>query len=335
LDQLFPLEVSVLSSDALGNYISREYFSRTLLKCRLYYRGLHDIYKIIVGDQAYFFKVYRQGVRSTAEIQSELDLLLHLKASDIVVTLPVIKLDGTYISEFMTANGARYGVLYTSVGVCEFSNTEETSQSNEKLGKYIASIHAAWDRCDLAINRWNLDASLFIDHSMNAVRQFSAIHDFDIDFLEEVAKHVKKKLINLSTETPQFGICHGDFYSGNVRVDANNNPILIDFDFCGNGWRAYDISVYAYPFAMGCDAAKLQQREYRKDQFLNGYNKVRTMSEDEVNSIALFNPFRRIFNIGTLYISYLPNTWGDSNVIGNVDGDIEMLKKWIDLNPIF
>lgn len=59
------------------------------------------------------------------------------------------------------------------------------------------------------------------------------------------------------------------------------------------------------------------------------------MSEDEVNSIALFIPFRRIFNIGTLYISYLPNTWGDSNVIANLDNDIEMLKKWIDLIPIF
>lgn len=119
MDQLFPLEVSVLSSDALGNYISRKYFSRTLLKCRLFYRGLHDIYRVIVGDQTYFVKVYRQGVRSMAEIQSELDLLLHLKAFDIVFTLPVIKLDGTFISEFMTVNGARYGV---KVGVREFSH---------------------------------------------------------------------------------------------------------------------------------------------------------------------------------------------------------------------
>jgi Ser/Thr protein kinase RdoA (MazF antagonist) len=270
-----------------------------------------------------------------AEVQSELDLLLHLKASGVVAIIPVSKRNGTFISEFMTVNGVRHGVLYTSVGVREFSRMEETIESNERLGTYIASVHAAWDKYNGSIDRWSLDASTFIDCSMDAVRQFSEIHEFDIDFLEDVAKHIKKKLISFSTEAPQFGVCHGDFYSGNVRVDANNNPILIDFDFCGNGWRAYDISMYAYPFAMGCDTAKLQQRENRKDQFLNGYNKVRAMSENEVNSIALFIPFRRIFNIGTLYISYLPNTWGDSNVIGNVDGDIEMLKKWIDLNPIF
>jgi Ser/Thr protein kinase RdoA (MazF antagonist) len=274
---------------------------------------LHDIYKIISGDQAYFFKVYRQGVRSMAEIQSELDLLLHLKASGVVAIIPVSKHNGTFISEFMTVNGVRHGVLYTSVGVREFSRMEETIESNERLGTYIASVHAAWDKYKGSINRWSLDASTFIDRSMDAVRQFSEIHEFDIDFLEDVAKHIKKKLISFSTEAPQFGVCHGDFYSGNVRVDANNNPILIDFDFCGNGWRAYDISMYTYPFAMGCDAAKLQQRENRKDKFLNGYNKVRAMSENEVSSIALFIPFRRIFNIGTLYISYLPNTWGDSN----------------------
>ncbi|MEO3945793.1 phosphotransferase [Gorillibacterium sp. CAU 1737] len=335
LNQLFPLEVSVLSSDALSTHLSNEYFSRTQLKCRLFSRGLHDVYKIWAGDQTYFYKVYRQGVRSKAEIQSELDLLLHLKAADLAVNLPVGKHDGTYISEFHTANGVRYGVLYTSVGMREFSHIEETPESNEKLGAYIASVHTAWDRCDAALNRWDLDASTFLDRSLEAARQFSEVHDFDLDFLEEVGKQVKNKLKGLPTETPQFGICHGDFYSGNVRVDAEHNPILIDFDFCGKGWRAYDISMYAYPFGMGSDVANFPQRERRKEQFLNGYNKVRAMSEAEVDSIALFIPFRRIFNIGTLYITYLTNTWGHSTVTWNVDSDVDMLKKWVDLNPIF
>lgn len=58
-------------------------------------------------------------------------MLLHLKASDIVVTLPVIKLDGTYISEFMTANGARYGVLYTSVGVLDYGSGQIVWRKDE------------------------------------------------------------------------------------------------------------------------------------------------------------------------------------------------------------
>ncbi|GGD85281.1 hypothetical protein GCM10010911_49610 [Paenibacillus nasutitermitis] len=334
MHNFFPLEVSVLSSDALCDYISREYFSRNL-KCRLYYRGLHDIYKIIAANKEYFFKVYRQGMRSMEEIQAEVDLLNHLKCSGIEVTLPVMNRNGTFISEFNTINGIRYGVLYTSVGIYEFNQVEETTELNEKLGSYMASIHNAWDTSDFGINRWDLDSHSFIDRSMNAIRQFSTIYDFDINFLEEVAENVKKKLAYLTIEKPQYGVCHGDLYSGNIRVDANNNPILFDFDFCGNGWRAYDISMYAFPFGMGSDVTKLKKRERRKNQFLNGYNKVRAMSENEVNSIALFIPFRRIFNMGTLYVSFLPNTWGDSAVIRNVDEDIIMLKKWLELNPVF
>lgn len=335
LDDFFPLEVSVLSSNALCDYIKQEYFPKESLRCRLFYRGLHDIYKIIADNDVYFFKVYRQGVRSIEEIQSEIDLLNHLKASGIKVGYPVIKQDGTFVGQFRTENGVRYGVLYMSVGIREFNQIEETSELNESLGSYIASIHNAWDKCDFVINRPNLDLHSFIDNSMSAVRQFSVIHDFDIDFLEEVAKKVKDKLESLTIEKPQYGICHGDIYGGNVRVDSSNNPILFDFDFCGNGWRAYDISMYAFPFGMGCDLTKFKKREQRKNQFLNGYNKVRTMTENEIKSIELFIPFRRIFNIGTLYISFFPNTWGDSLVIKNVDDDILNLKKWLDINPIF
>lgn len=335
LDNFFSLEVSVLSSNALCNYITREYFPSEVMKCRLFYRGLHDIYKVTGDNKEYFFKVYRQGIRSIEEIQGEIDLLNHLKFSGIEVTYPVIKCDGKFISQFNTVNGIRYGVLYTSVGVQEFNKTEETIELNERLGSYIASIHNAWDKCDFEINRRNLDEPLFIDNSMDAIRQFSNIYDFDIDFLEEVARHVKKRLKGLTMERPEYGVCHGDIYSGNIRINANKNPVLFDFDFCGNGWRAYDISMYAFPFAMGCDITNLKKREKRKSEFLNGYNKIRTMSRNEISSISLFIPFRRIFNIGTLYISFLQNTWGDSAVIRNIDEDIIMLKKWLELNPIF
>jgi Ser/Thr protein kinase RdoA (MazF antagonist) len=222
LVEFFPLEVSVLSSNALCNYISREYFPRALVKCRLFYRGVHDTYKVIADNKEYFFKVYRHGIRSFEEIQAEIDLLNHLKSSEIEITFPVTKRDGKYISQFNTANGIRYGVLYTSVGIREFNQIEETAELNETLGSYIASIHRAWDKYDFGINRWNLDAHLFIERSMNAIRQFSTIYDFDIDFLEQVAQNVKKKLADLSIEKPQFGVCHGDLYSQWLEL----NPIF-------------------------------------------------------------------------------------------------------------
>ena len=67
---------------------------------------------------------------------------------------------------------------------------------------------------------------------------------------------------------------------------------------------------------------------------MDGYNKIRTMSSNEIDSLPVFGLFRRIFNLGTLYVSLLHNTWGDSNTISNINGDIENIKKWLDLNSI-
>ena len=64
VDNFFPLEVSILSSNALCEYIAQEYFPKALLRCRLFYRGLHDIYKVITDKEVYFLKVYRQGLRN-------------------------------------------------------------------------------------------------------------------------------------------------------------------------------------------------------------------------------------------------------------------------------
>lgn len=331
----FPLEVTVLSQDALGDYIRANHFpGKSGLSCRLYYRSLHDTYRVLSGDQEYFYKIYRQDMRSMEEIQSEIDLLNHLRASDIAAVCPVPQNNGRYIGQFQTSLGMRYGVLFESVGVCGFDEMEETDRLNQALGCYVASIHTAFDTYTLHHHRQNLDTHLFIDQSMDAIRRFRTFHDFDIEFLEDVAERTKKKVSLLPAQNPAYGVCHGDLYGGNIRMDANDDPILFDFDFCGKGYRAYDISLYAYQFGLGCDAIKLTKREQRKDQFLSGYHKVRTMTDSEIDSIALFIPFRRIFNIGMLYCSWLSNTWGDAATIRNLDDDILNLKKWLELNPV-
>ena len=50
----------------------------------------------------------------------------------------------------------------------------------------------------------------------------------------------------------------------------------------------------------------------------------------ELDNMYLFVPFRRIFNIGTIYIS-MSNTWGDNWVNTNLNDDITMLKKWVEI----
>ena len=66
---------------------------------------------------------------------------------------------------------------------------------------------------------------------------------------------------------------------------------------------------------------------------MHGYSKVQSVSDEMLQSMNLFVPYRRIFNIGTNYCG-MSNTFGDHFAIHNTTRDIEQLKKWLELNPV-
>jgi len=242
-----------------------------------------------------------------------------------------MKKDGEYIIRFKVAEGLRYGVLYTSAGVKSPEHAGETDEYNRRLGLYTGSIHKAWDRIDYPVNRWHLDINTFIDKSMDHIRAYRQWYTFDIDFLEGVAEKTRERINSaFHKDKPEYGICHGDINPGNVRFDPNDNPVLFDFDFCGYGWRTYDISVYINAFSLGWDNTGMEKRKRRRKAFLEGYRTVMPLSDSDLDNMYLFVPFRRIFNIGAIYIS-MSNTWGDNWVNANLHDDIEMLKNWAEI----
>jgi len=322
----------LLSPKALGETLGPLFFPGQSVVCRLYCRGINDTYRVLPDGKAFWYKLYRAGFHSLDEIQAEVDLLMHLRNAGVRACVPIADTDGSYVSEFQTATGPRFGVLYETAGTREFKSTEETPEKNARLGKYIARVHRALDAMP-PIARPRLDCANFIDDSMPYIREFRQVHDFDLAFVEELAGRTKNALEGLPEDKPAFGLCHGDVYEGNLRLDREGNPVLFDFDFAGYGRRAYDIAMYAYNFSMGADQAKHEARARRFDAFMEGYSSVRAMPEEELRTIPWFIPFRRIFNLGTLYLRLLADTWGDVAQIRNVEDDIALLKRWVEINP--
>lgn len=329
-EQFFPVESSILSGEAILECLQKQY-GENMQYCRLYYRSIHDTYIVRGSKHTYFFKVYRFGLRTKEDIQNEISAIEHLLEYNIVVTKPVQTQDGRYIIEFNTIQGIRYGVLYTSVG--EKMLNEENDEINERLGEYLGTVHRAWDEYPLAENHRKLDVEYIIDDSMEHVYTLSELYDFDLDFLQAVSDKLKMKLSSLSRNGSAYGMCHGDFYSGNIRISPSGEPVLFDFDFSGVCWRMYDVALYANAFGLGCSKDDIVKRERRKAAFMNGYSRVQNVSEEMIQSMDLFVPYRRIFNIGTIYCG-MTNTFGDHFAINNTNRDIEMLKKWLELNPV-
>ena len=329
----FPVDTVLLSPRALGEFLRPLYFPGRAVLCRLYCRGIHDTYRVLAAGGTFWLKVYRAGLRSPEELRAEVGLLLHLRGCGLRAAQPVPRGDGGYLCEFATVLGPRYGILYQTAGARDFRSTEETPRKNAALGAYIAQTHCALDGC--CVRRPRLDCAALIDGSMPYIRAFAEAHAFDLPFVEALAARTREKLAGLAELPPAFGLCHGDIYEGNLRLDEAGAPVLFDFDFCGYGWRAYDISLYACSFSMGADPARREALARRLGAFLEGYNSVRPMGEAEARTVPWFVPLRRIFNLGTLYLRLLSDTWGDIAQIRNVDDDIALLKRWLELHPEF
>ena len=225
MNTLFPVEASVLSQQTIEEIIKSQYFPTPgNITCRLHYRGIHDTYVIFNESKTYYFKVFRYGLRTKEEIQAEIKLLLVLKECHIPANQPVMKKDGEYLIQFNSAEGIRYGVLYTSAGEKSSDEVEETDEYNTKLGTYIASIHKAWDTLDYHVNRQDLDIDRFLHKSMDHIRAYRQWYSFDLDFLEYIAEKTSERIRNTYSKGKSgYGICHGDINPGNLRFDSNDN----------------------------------------------------------------------------------------------------------------
>jgi len=327
----FPVSTVLLSPKALGEALGPLYFPGRDVICRLYCRGINDTYRVLLDGKVFWYKLYRAGFHEKEAIQAEVELLLHLRSAGVRACVPIVDIDGRYVRAFQTATGPRCGVLYETAGKNAYKSTDETPEKNARLGEYVAGLHRALDDMP-PIARPRLDCESFIDDSMPFIREFRQVHDFDLAFVEELAARTKNALAGLPEDKPAFGLCHGDIYEGNLRLDRDGNPVLFDFDFSGYGWRAYDISMFAYNFSLGADQTKHEARARRFEAFIEGYSRVRTMPEQELRTISWFIPFRRIFNLGTLYLALLADTWGDVAQIRNVEDDIALLKRWVEIN---
>lgn len=308
---LFPVTYSLLSKQALLSHIKDHYEFQAPLQLQYFLRGMNDTYILKTGSGPYLFRVYRADRRNESEIAFELDLLNHLKANHVSVSIPIAKKDGTFINEFVVTEGVKYGVMFS------FAEGREKPihhvEDSYLFGESVAQMHTATGHFQSEHARDSLDLEFLMDRPLELIQLHMQHRPDDYHFICEKMSELKKRLATKIEAGLDWGICHGDLH-GNTNTAFTEDGALThyDFDISGYGWRAYDIAEFrlAREIHSGHDPEEVERLW---EAFLSGYRKVRDLSDNDVAAVALFVVLRQLWLFGLCF--------SESELVGGADFD--------------
>ena len=257
--------------------------------------------------QSYVLRLHRPGYHTAAELDSERMWLAALRGSGISVPTPVCAPDGRYFVPVSTgdgeireaglnvwAEGKIVGVLLTQPGGAHDPFPEIADQFGA-LGTLMASMHnqaTSWTPPpSFRRHRFDVDGLLgeapfwgrFWDHPELETAQRS--------LLMAARDRCRDILLAYGEPAHTFSMIHADLHGSNVL--ANDGSLaVIDFDDAGFGWHQYDIAVAMFHSRGAPDFADAAAA------FLTGYRAARSISDNDVALVPLFELIRGMALIG-------------------------------------
>lgn len=295
-----PVIYTMFDVAALADMLEKAY-GLSHVRCQLIKGTVRATYEVTDNRQKYVLCIYRHGDRTVGEIQAEIQFIEHLSAHGLLVPLAQKQLNGETILAISAPEGERFAVLFTYIPGQQLSKQPDVAII-EQLGRVLANLHLAADELSNHLNRPLTDFTL-VERAVEIFASAAPERTDDIGYLRGVVAALRPRFANLSTEKPAYGLIHGDVIPSNIQVSENGRQLgLLDFDFCGYGWRMVDIATF------------LAEVDYWKmgdavgSAFLEGYASVQPISEEAYHTIPVMQIARMVSSLGTpaRYI----NTWG-------------------------
>lgn len=134
----------------------------------------------------------------------------------------------------------------------------------------------------------------------------------DLQWLEHSIEDLKRAVCNLPKSQPIYGLCHGDLHKSNILSHSQGQLTLIDWDCVGIGWRAYDLSILRWSIwpAVGKEGIGEPHLSEIWYAYLNSYQRVRSLTKEEVAAIPYFVAIRHIRALG----------WCVDRAVNGIDG---------------
>lgn len=229
--------------------------------------GSVNTHYLLETDKGRFFLKIDE-VKTAAEAQREVDLLLFLRSQRFPCPQPLADREGRHLQDYL----GKAVSVYPYLSGRAFSESELTPAHLERVGSVLASLHSLGQTYKREMeNRFSCERVLALYERVRSrlpgyFKQI--IHTLDDEVLHQ-QQYQEEKL-------PR-GVIHGDLFADNVLFRGGRVVAVLDFEAACQGKFIYDLAtaVNALCYVDGTYVIE------RFDALLRGYQQVRALSLPE------------------------------------------------------
>lgn len=249
------------------------------------------------SHEKYILRVCRPNYRIKEEIEGEIQWLNYLlKNTTINIIEPILGSNGEYVQTVTLKNGQQiHSILFNFISgeMPDIHNENHCVSLFKKIGMLSAELHLYsidnWEKFN-RIKRplWDFDRIIGENPIWGRWQDGLGMTVERLDLFQRVAHTIEKRLETFGKSKERFGLIHADLRHANFLVDKRENITVIDFDDSGFGWYLYDLA---------SSLSFIEHRTYVDKliaNWIDGYRKVRTLTEGEIIEIPTFIMLRRL-----------------------------------------
>jgi Ser/Thr protein kinase RdoA (MazF antagonist) len=303
----FPVISSILSADYIGLLIQKKYSVDGDVSCKLLKTGINHSYLVTNGKHKSIFRIYSLNWRSDLEISEEIRLLNLLLAKDVSISYPLKDVEGNYIQYLEAPEGTRQGLLFSFAEGDKQLNL--SADLHFKVGKTMANIHQ--NTLNLSLKRVTYTPKLVLEDPFTYLSKFLPADSEEIAWMLLAQTYLLNEINKADVTQLRQGVLHLDIWFDNMNITKDGRITIFDFDFCGNGWLCYDMAYYI--LQLHSTEKDVDERDLKIESFLNGYQSVTSISDEERRLLPMLGVCLYFFYLGVQCQRY--DNW--SNVFLN------------------
>ena len=294
-----------------------EFFSKYDLGKLLNYKGIQEgientNYFIQTDKGRFILTVYEKRV-DEKELPFFIGLMQNLAEANFPSPKTIINRNGNYVTEILNKKAA---VVTFLNGAAKKNLTPDNCM---EVGIFAAKLHAITKNLSgkrenkLSINSWRKIYN-------NVKKDCSKIHP-------NLAKIVEKNLDEIERGWPKnipSGIIHADLFPDNIFFKSNRLIGIIDFYFSCNDFYAFEIAICLNALCFEGKSENLSFNVTKAKKFIDGYSKIRNLSEEEKKFIKILCQGAAIRFLLTRVFDYINLTEG---ALLEIKDPLEYLKR--------